>query len=114
MSNAPRTQQPTGSDKTRLRPFRVEINNAAIDDLRERLARTRWPEKEPVDDWSMGILLAYVQELTGYWEKSYDMQRVADRLNCYEQFTTTIDGVGIHFLHVRSPVAGATGLRALV
>jgi pimeloyl-ACP methyl ester carboxylesterase len=56
----------------------------------------------------MGIPLAYVQELTGYWEKSYDMQRVADRLNRYEQFTTTIDGVDIHLLHVRSPVQGAT------
>jgi hypothetical protein len=56
----------------------------------------------------MGIPLAYVQELAGYWGKSYDMQRVADRLNRYEQFMTTIDGVDIHFLHVRSPVEGAT------
>jgi pimeloyl-ACP methyl ester carboxylesterase len=108
VSNAPRTQQPTESGITGLRPFRVEISDAAIDDLRERLARTRWPEKEPVGDWSMGIPLAYVQELTGYWAKSYDMQRVADRLNRYEQFTTTIDGVDMHFLHVRSPVQGAT------
>jgi hypothetical protein len=52
--------------------------------------------------------LAYVQELAGYWAESYEMQRVADQLNRYEQFTTTIDGVDIHFLHVRSPVAGAT------
>jgi len=108
VSNAPRTQQPTGSDISELRPFRVEISDAAIDDLRERLARTRWPEKEPVGDWSMGIPLAYVQELAGYWAKSYEMRRVADRLNRYEQFMTTIDGVGIHFLHVRSPVEGAT------
>jgi epoxide hydrolase len=93
---------------TELRPFRAEISGAAIDDLRERLARTRWPEKEPVDDWSMGIPLAYVQELAEYWGKSYDMQRVADRLNRYEQFMTTIDGVDIHFLHVRSPVEDAT------
>jgi epoxide hydrolase len=91
-----------------LRPFRVEISDAAIDDLRGRLARTRWPEKEPVGDWSMGIPLAYVQELAEYWERSYDMQRVADRLNRYEQFTTTIDGVDVHFLWVRSPVEGAT------
>jgi epoxide hydrolase len=108
VSDATRTQQPTGSDITELRPFRVEISDAAIDDLRERLARTRWPEKEPVDDWSMGIPLAYVQELAEYWGKSYDMQRVADRLNRYEQFMTTIDGVDIHLLHVRSPVEGAT------
>lgn len=108
VSNAARTQQPRENDITELRPFRVEISGAAIDDLRERLARTRWPEKEPVGDWSMGIPLAYVQELAGYWEKSYDMQRVANRLNRYEQFMTTIDGVDIHFLRVRSPVEGAT------
>jgi epoxide hydrolase len=108
VSNAARTQQPTGNNITGLRPFRVEISDAAIHDLRERLARTRWPEKEPVGDWSMGIPLAYVQELAGYWQKSYDMWRVADRLNRYEQFVTTIDGVDIHFLRVRSPVEGAT------
>src|SRR5258707_1515968 len=108
VSNAARTQQPRENDITELRPFRVEISDAAINDLRERLARTRWPEKEPVGDWSMGIPLAYVQELAGYWEKSYDMRRVADRLNRYEQFMTTIDGVDIHFLYVRSPVEGAT------
>ena len=93
---------------TELRPFRVEIGHAVIGDLRERLARTRWPEREPVGDWSMGIPLAYVQELAEYWEKSYDMQRVAERLNRYEQFMTTIDGVDIHFLWVRSPAEGAT------
>ena len=93
MSTVMRKQQPSGSYPTELRPFRVEISDSAIDDLRGRLARTRWPEKEPVGDWSMGIPLAYVQELAGYWEKSYDMQRVADRLNRYEQFMTTIDGV---------------------
>src|ERR1700730_7048145 len=91
-----------------IRPFRVEISDAEIDDLRDRLARARWPEKEPVDDWSMGIPLAYVQELGGYWAESYEMQRVADQLNRYEQFTTSIDGVNIHFLRVRSPVEGAT------
>ena len=91
-----------------IRPFRVGISDAVIDDLRERLARTRWPEREPVDDWSMGIPLAYVRELTGYWAESYDMRRVADQLNRYEQLMTTIDGVDIHFLRVRSPVAGAT------
>src|SRR3979411_86043 len=108
VSNAARTQQPRENDITELRPFRVEISGAAIDALRERLARTRWPEKEPVGDWSMGIPLAYVRELAGYWEKTYDMQRVANRLNRYEQFMTTIDGVDIHFLRVRSPVEGAT------
>jgi pimeloyl-ACP methyl ester carboxylesterase len=90
-----------------IRPFRVEVHDAAIVDLRKRLVRTRWPEKEPVDDWSMGIPLSYVQELAGYWQESYDMWRVPDRLNRYEQFMTTIDGVDIHFLRVRSPVEGA-------
>jgi len=104
----PRTQELGDMDVTDVRPFRVDISDAVIDDLRERLARTRWPEKEPVEDWSMGIPLTYVQELAGYWAESYDMQRVADLLNRYEQFTTAIDGVDIHFLHVRSPVAGAT------
>src|SRR3979411_2770699 len=108
VSNAARTQQPRENDITELRPFRVEISGAAIDALRERLARTRWPEKEPVGDWSMGIPLAYVQELAGYWEKSYEMQRVANRPTRYEHVTTTIDGVDIHFLRVRSPVEGAT------
>jgi epoxide hydrolase len=102
------TQQPAGSDMTELRQFRVEISDAAIDDLHDRLARTRWPEKEPVEDWSMGIPLAYVQQLASYWAESYDMQRVADQLNRYEQYTTPIDGLDIHFLHVRSPVDGAT------
>ncbi len=93
---------------TEIRPFRVEISGAAIDDLRERLARTRWPEKEPVGDWSMGIPLAYVQELAAYWAEAYDMQRVADQLNRYEQYTTAIDGLDVHFVRVRSPVDGAT------
>src|SRR5258708_13423552 len=108
VSTVMRTRQPSGSGSTELRPFRVEISGVAIDNLRERLARTRWPEKEPVGDWSMGLPLAYVQELAEYWEKSYDMQRVAERLNRYEQFMTTIAGVDIHFLWVRSPPAGAT------
>ena len=108
MTHDRNTQQLMGDDLTEIRPFRVEISDTAIDDLRERLARTRWPEKEPVEDWSMGIPLAYVQGLARYWAESYEMQRVADQLNRYEQFTTTIDGVDIHFLHVCSPVEGAT------
>jgi pimeloyl-ACP methyl ester carboxylesterase len=104
----PRTEELGVMDVSEVRPFRVEISGAAIDDLRERLARMRWPEKEPVEDWSMGIPLMYVQGLAAYWAESYDMGRVADLLNRYEQYTTPIDGVDIHFLHVRSPVEGAT------
>ena len=62
---------------TDIRPFRVEFSGAAIDDLRARQARTRWPESEPVDDWSIGIQLAYVKELARYWEQSYEMRPVA-------------------------------------
>jgi len=68
---------------TEIRPFRVHIRDAVVDDLREPLARTRWPEKEPVEDWSMGIPLAYARELASYWAQFYDMQRVADLLNRY-------------------------------
>jgi epoxide hydrolase len=88
---------------TEITPFRVEIEEAQIEDLRERLARTRWPEKEPVEDWSQGTPLAYVQELCAYWRQSYDMRRAEAQLNAHPQFRATIDGLGIHFLHVRSP-----------
>src|SRR5260370_34899672 len=80
VSNAARTQQPRENDITELRAFRVGISGAAIDDLRERLAPTRRPEKEPVGDWSVGIPLAYAQELAGDGEKASAMQRVANRL----------------------------------
>jgi pimeloyl-ACP methyl ester carboxylesterase len=89
-------------------PFRVEISAAEVSALRLRLAQTRWPEREVVDDWSQGVPLGYMQELCAYWQDSYDMQRVADRLNRYPQFTTSIDGLEIHFLHVRSPHQDAT------
>ena len=85
-----------------LTPFRVQIEDAAIEDLRARLARTRWPDRENVSDWSQGIPLSYVQELCGYWQRDYDMRRLEKRLNAYPQFRTEIDGVAIHFLHVRS------------
>jgi len=86
-----------------LIPFQVRIDEAEIEDLRARLRRTRWPERETVDDWSQGIPLSYVQELCGYWERDYDMRRVEKRLNAHPQFRTEIDGLAIHFLHVRSP-----------
>lgn len=83
-------------------PFEVRITEAEIADLRDRLRRTRWPEPEPVDDWSQGIPLAYVQELCHSWAHDYDFG-FAERLNAFPQFRDTIDGLGIHFLHVRSP-----------
>jgi pimeloyl-ACP methyl ester carboxylesterase len=93
-----------------LSPFELEITDAQIDDLRARLANTRWPEAETVSDWSQGIPLAYTRELCEYWGDAYDMQRLATQLNRYEQFHTEIDGIDIHFLHVRSPAQNATPL----
>jgi pimeloyl-ACP methyl ester carboxylesterase len=84
-------------------PFRVHLPQPEIDDLRERLRRTRWPEPETVDDWSQGVPLAYLRELCAYWAEGYDWRAAEARLNSFPQFRTEIDGLGIHFLHVRSP-----------
>jgi len=91
----------TGS--TEIRPFRVEVSQAAIDDLRRRILETRWPEKETVTDHSQGVPLATMQELARYWSNDYDFRRFERRLNALPQFLTEIDGLDIHFLHVRSP-----------
>ena len=84
-----------------MREFRVEIGDDEIEDLRDRLRRTRWPEKETVDDWSQGIPLAYTQELCRYWAEEYDFG-FADRVNAFPQYVTAVDGVDIHFIHARS------------
>lgn len=86
-----------------IEPFEIRVADADLSDLKERLAHTRWPEAETVSDWSQGIPLAYVQELCAYWQESYDWRVVEARINAWPQFVTTIDGVDIHFLHVRSP-----------
>src|SRR5918911_3735289 len=85
-----------------LSDFRVAVPEAALVDLRERLRRTRWPERETVDDWSQGVPLAYVEELCDYWASEYDWRATEARLNSLPQFRTEIDGVGIHFIHVRA------------
>ena len=87
---------------TDIRPFTIEISDAEIEDLRQRLAHTRWPEAETPDDWSQGIPLAYTQEVVRYWQTEYDMQRLANRLNAQPNFLTEIDGLDIHFMHIRS------------
>jgi len=92
------------------RPFTIEVPDAALDDLRDRLARARWPERETVDDWSQGIPLAYVQELCAYWRDAYDWRRCEAALNGWGSSRARLDGLGIHFLHVRSPEAGALPL----
>jgi pimeloyl-ACP methyl ester carboxylesterase len=87
---------------TEVRPFHVEIAEEQVDDLRRRIAATRWPTKELVADRSQGVQLATVQELARYWADEYDWHRLEARLNALPQFTTEIDGVEIHFVHVRS------------
>ncbi len=83
-------------------PFVVRITDAEITDLRGRLRRTRWPEPETVDDWSQGVPLAYARELCRHWAEDYDFG-FADRVNAFPQYRETVDGLGIHFLYVRSP-----------
>jgi pimeloyl-ACP methyl ester carboxylesterase len=82
--------------------FRIEVPETELLDLRERLERTRWPEAEPVDDWSQGVPLAYMQDLCEYWAHGYDWRATEARLNALPQFRAEIDGLGIHFIHLRS------------
>ena len=85
-----------------IRPFKVQVPQAALDDLRRRINATRWPDKETVADQSQGAQLAKLQELVRYWGSGYDWRKLERRLNALPQFTTRIDGVDIHFIHVRS------------
>ncbi|HYY57946.1 MAG TPA: epoxide hydrolase [Pyrinomonadaceae bacterium] len=85
-----------------IRPFRVNVPQEALDDLRRRIAATRWPSQETVTDSSQGVRLATIQALARYWATDYDWRKVEARLNGLPQFVTTIDGVDIHFIHVRS------------
>jgi pimeloyl-ACP methyl ester carboxylesterase len=87
---------------TQIRPFQVDIPEEQIHDLRRRIAATRWPRKELVDDRSQGVQLATLQALARYWATEYDVGRMAARLNALPQFMTEIDGLGIHFIHVQS------------
>ena len=84
-------------------PFRIGIPQADLGDLRERLVYGRWPEAETVADWSQGVPHGYLRELCGYWADGYDWRATEARLNALPQFRTKIDGLGIHFVHVRSP-----------
>jgi pimeloyl-ACP methyl ester carboxylesterase len=92
---------------TEIRPFRIDIPQAALDDLRGRLARTHWADELPGVGWNYGVPLNYVRRLADYWRTGYDWRAWEARLNTYPQFTTEIDGQNIHFLHVRSPEPGA-------
>ncbi len=85
-----------------IRPFQVNIPEAALVDLRQRVLATRWPDRETVDDQSQGVQLAKIQELVHYWGTDYDWRKVEAKLNALPQFVTEIDGLDIHFIHVRS------------
>ena len=93
-----------------ITPFILDIPQASLDDLNRRLDATRWPEKECVDDWTQGAPLAQVQALCAYWRDSYDWRRCEAKLNALGQFKTQIDGVDIHFLHIKSPEPNAMPL----
>lgn len=95
---------------TEITPFTIRIDDAELEDLRQRLARTRWPEPETVNDWSQGIPLEYTRELASYWAADYDWRRCEEKLNSWPQFTTTIDDIDIHFIHRRSPHENALPL----
>jgi pimeloyl-ACP methyl ester carboxylesterase len=85
-----------------IRPFRVEVSDAVLDDLRDRLARTRWPDQIPGSGWDYGTDLAYLQDLCGYWETKFDWRAQEDRFNRWPHFLTDIDGQQIHFIHAKS------------
>lgn len=108
-AGAPAHAAPAGAatGNTAITPFRVAIPQAALDDLKARLARVRFPERETVDDWSQGVPLAQAQALVAYWRDRYDWRRFEARINAYPQFRTEIDGLGIHFIHVKSRHANA-------
>jgi pimeloyl-ACP methyl ester carboxylesterase len=93
-----------------IQPFEIDVPAAQLDDLRDRLARTRWPDELPDVSWDYGVPVGYLTDLASYWRTTYEWRAQEARLNAYPQFTTTIDGQNIHFLHVRSPEPGALPL----
>jgi pimeloyl-ACP methyl ester carboxylesterase len=99
----------TSSDET-IHPFRADIPQDALDDLYERLDRTRWPDELPDVGWAYGVPRDYLTELAAYWRHEYDWRAAEAELNRWPQFTTTIDGANIHFVHLRSPEPDATPL----
>ena len=102
-SAAPPAEGAAAAEGSTIRPFRVSIPDEDLAELRRRIDATRWPERETVADDSQGVPLATMQELAGYWATDYDWRKVEAKLNALPQFATAIDGLDIHFLHVRSP-----------
>src|SRR5271169_5840922 len=97
---APATRQ--AAEDPSIRPFTVSVPQAKLDELRRRIAATQWPEKETVADESQGVQLATMRELAGYWSTAYDWRKCEAKLNALPQFMTEVDGLDIHFIHVRS------------
>ena len=95
---------------TAITPFDITISHEDVADLQQRIGNTRWPDPETTDDWTQGVPLAYVQELVEYWGSDYDHQRLAKRLNTYDNFKTTLLDLGIHFMHIKSSNAQARPL----
>src|SRR5215213_4273760 len=94
----------------RIRPFRVEIPQSDVDDLADRLARTRLPHPAPGDDWAYGVPNSYLRTTVEAWRTAFDWRQQDERINAFPPHLTEIDGQTIHFLHVPSPVPGATPL----
>ncbi|KRC62123.1 epoxide hydrolase [Agromyces sp. Root81] len=97
-------------DSPLIRPFRIDVPQADLDELNRRLAETRWPDELPGVGWSYGTPSGYLRRITDYWRTSFDWRAQEAKLNAFPQFTTTIDGQNIHFLHVRSPEPNALPL----
>ncbi len=105
-----RYRRPMNSNTTTIRPFRIQIAQTDLDDLNDRLHRTRWPDELPDVGWTYGVPASYLKGLAEYWRASYDWRTFEAKLNEFPQFTTTIDGQNVHFLHVRSPEPDALPL----
>ena len=104
------TAPPAAAKDTAIRPFHIKVPEAALVDLRRRIAATRWPSRELVPDATQGVQLATMQKLAHYWATDYDWRKVEARLNALPQFTTNIDGLDIHFIHVKSKHSNALPL----
>ena len=88
---------------TEINPYMIQISNDDLEDLKRRLLSTRWPEKETVEDWSQGIPLSYIKEISDYWINEYDWRSREEYYNSFPQFITNIEGLDIHFIHIKSP-----------
>ena len=93
-----------------IKPYNIDIDEATLDDLNTRLTHTRWPDEETPNDWSQGVPLAYAKEVCQYWAEEYDWRNRQQLMNRFDHFTVEIDGLSVHFIHQRSPVADARPL----